>query len=363
MSRHVLDRNSRHVTRRETAQDIEIVVHRGGQWAPGPPGTALWGIRLGQEEWTAASAQALGKDTPPTASLRAEAEKVLYRALQEAWPPAEITAVAIARGDEIGVHLPIPEPTLVPWRPGTGNKMNGRETNEADARAFTTNRAMIVPCELPQDQAVLLEHAAEKRGFSRLLQRVDDRYSGIEWYDELKRVTAVEARATKGADARWLQQPGDQKTRRAAVELVDAISVRVHTRRANGKREHIDWDSEIGFERDALQSTGHEDARLVIVENPKLSIDALARIGRRALARDGVPMESGEERSLRFVQYEQYLGFQMRAKLKSPAAAATEAITQMIEEQATRWLERVPERDRTPITIGIEVDGTTTVTK
>ena len=341
--------NGRRTVAQGEADGVRIVVRRGSRWARPPNGTLLWGIELGHEEWTASTARRLGRREKPTAGLRAAAEKLLYEAVRDAWPAAETTAAAIARGRKIDVVIAPPEPMLTPW------DTSRRRLFELKPELIGKT-AIVVPAGLGPVQQALLAEAMERAEESRLLHQENEHCRGLEWYDRLRRIERVDVLAVDGNDRRWVGQPGRSRRGRV-VEVVDKLFAHVRMLREGRPVEPVATPIDIAFERAGEENEDWSRARLVVAAERTRSAEALAAVAERALVRPRPGRESAAERRLRERLFGERIRFEIRNALEGPRKAAEAAIVELVNEHAEDWIERIPQNARAPIRIEIDTNG------
>ena len=284
--------------------------------------------------------------TPFLDEMRNAARLAIYRAMAAADPAPRIAFDDHVTAADAGIDIPVPPAELRPWRPGTADIDDWRDTPPF-APVGADTLVMAVDPE-PQD-AQAFWRAAERTGIACRLFEADTRFEGYGWYDALARVRDVriditEAGVTHPLDT--LRAAADPSSDATAVPgfpdtlaRPEAIHVHLNIVRSDGPPEPMTIPADLAFAGEGW--CWIEDAQPLVTRDCTLDPAKLKQLLRAAFfsASDDAEADSYTTQRDRFDE----TAMHMAVKL---LATEDEAIKHTIAEAVWREIFWVVPRDR-----------------
>ena len=284
--------------------------------------------------------------TPFLDEMRNAARLAIYRAMAAADPAPRVAFSDHRNAADAGIDIPQPPAELRPWRPGTADIDDWRDTPPfASVGAGTL--VMAVDPE-PQD-AQAFWRAAERAGISGRLFEADTRFEGYDWYDTLARVTGlhtyiIEAGVTHPLDA--LRAASDPSSGAATAPGVpdtlarpDAIHMHLDVVRSDGPPDTMTISADLAFAGEGW--CWIEDAQPLVARDSTLDPAKLRQLLRGAFfsASDDAEADSYTTQRDRFDESAMHMAVKL-------LATEDEAIKHTIAEAVWREIFWVVPRDR-----------------
>ena len=193
-------------------------------------------------------------ETSVLQEVRKAATLAIYRAMAAADPAPRIAWTDRKKAADAGIDIPEPPAELRPWRPGTADIDDWRDTPPfAPAGAD----ALVMAFDPEPQDAQAFHRAAERAGIAGRLFEGDVRFEGYGWYDALARVRDIRTDICEGGVTRALHalraasDPSSDATTAPGVPDTlarpDAIHMHLHIVRANGPPETMTIPADLAF--------------------------------------------------------------------------------------------------------------------
>ena len=173
-------------------------------------------------------------ETPFVDQLRTACRRAAYRAMLARDP--EIDVAASVRADALahGVELPVASRRLQPWKPAYADEHSWKKENPGRGR-FPAN-AIVIDADIPTCHEQALWRAADRAEITHKLFQADERLKGYDWYDQLRRATALTTTFTvDGQDRHHREAPREQEPARHMPPRGDHLHA-AHRRRRRQER-------------------------------------------------------------------------------------------------------------------------------
>ena len=284
--------------------------------------------------------------TPFLDEIRNAARLAIYRAMAAADPAPRVAFSDHRNAADADIDIPVPPVELRPWRPGTADIDDWRDTPPF-APVGADTLVMAVHPE-PQD-AQAFWRAAERAGISGRLFEADTRFEGYGWYDTLARVTSlhtyiIEAGVTHPLDA--LRAASDPSSGAATAPGVpdtltrpDAIHMHLDIERGDASPETRTISADLAFAGEGW--CWIEDAQPLVARDSTLDPAKLRQLLRGAFfsASDDAEADSYTTQRDRFDESAMHMAVKL-------LATEDEAIKHTIAEAVWREIFWVVPRDR-----------------
>ena len=192
--------------------------------------------------------------TPFLDEMRNAARLAIYRAMAAADPAPRVAWADRKEAADAGIDIPEPPAELRPWRPGTADIDDWRDTPPF-APVGADALAMAFDPEPQDDQA--FHRAAGRAGIAGRFFEGDTRFEGYAWYDALARLTNVATDITEGGVTHPLDalraadgESSDATTAPGAPDTLirpDAIHMHLHILRSKGPSETMTIPADLAF--------------------------------------------------------------------------------------------------------------------
>ena len=192
--------------------------------------------------------------TPFLDEMRNAARLAIYRAMAAAEPVPRVAFADHVKAAQADIDIPEPPAELHPWRPGTADVDDWRDTPPFAPVGADT---LVMAADPEPQDAQTLWRAAERAGISGRLFEADTRFEGYGWYDTLARVTGlhtyiIEAGLTHPLDA--LRAPShpssDTSTAPGVPDMLarpDAIHMLLDIERGDASPETMTVSADLAF--------------------------------------------------------------------------------------------------------------------
>ena len=293
-------------------------------------------------------------ETPFMEEMRNAARLAIYRAMAAADPAPRVAWTDYRKAADAGIDMPVPPAELRPWRPGTADIDDWRDTPPFAPVGADTLVMAVDPD--PQD-AQAFHRAAERAGIAGRLFEGDTRFEGYAWYDSLARVRDVrtditEAGVTHPLDAlRAASDPSSDATTAPGfphtLARPEAIHMHIHILRGNGPPETMTIPADFAFVGEGWAWVA--DARPLVTRDSDLEPMQLKQLLRAAFFSPGddADSDSYETQRTRFDEEAMHIAVTL-------LATEDEAMKHTIAEAVWREIFWVVPRDRE---VSIKVSG------
>ena len=215
--------------------------------------------------------------------MRETARLAIFRAMAAADPAPRIAFKDHKRAAGAGIALPAPPPELRPWRPGSADI---DEWRDSPSFAPVGPGALVMAVDPEPQDAQAFWRAAERAGIADRLFEGDTRFEGYAWYDALARVTGIRVDITEGGlthslDAlRGASDSAPGATPAPAVPDTlprpDAIDMQVRIERDAAPPETMTIAADVAFAGE--DGAWIDDIRPLVTRDSRLTPMQLARL-------------------------------------------------------------------------------------
>ena len=193
-------------------------------------------------------------ETPFLDEIRKAACLAIYRAMAAADPAPRVAWTDARKAADAGIAILVPPAELRPWRPGTADIDDWRDTPPF---APVGADALVMAFDPEPQDAQAFHRAAERTGIAGRLFEGDVRFEGYGWYDALARDRDVTADISEGGvthPLRALRAASDPSSDATAAPgfphtfaRPDAIHMHLHIVRGDGPPESMTVPADLAF--------------------------------------------------------------------------------------------------------------------
>ena len=212
-------------------------------------------------------------ETPFVDQLRTACRRAAYRAMLARDP--DIDVAALVRTDALahGIELPVARQRLQPWTPAYADEHSYK--NEAPGRSRFPADAIVIDADIPTCDQQALWRAADRAELTHRLFRGDERLKGYDWYDQLRRATALTTTFTVDGRTDTIEKLRESRNPPDTCRP-EAITFTLHTVDAGGKRGEVDIPGDVAFGDE--DPTWAEDLDLLVTTDSNILPHELAEL-------------------------------------------------------------------------------------
>ena len=212
-------------------------------------------------------------ETPFVDQLRTACRRTAYRAMLARDP--EIDVAASVRADALahGIELPVASRRLQPWKPAYADEHSWKKENPGRGR-FPAD-AIVIDADIPTCDEQALWRAADRAGITHRLFQADERLKGYDWYDDLRRATALTTTFTVDGRTETIEKLRESRNPPYTCRP-EAISFTLHTVDAGGKTDEVDIPGDVAFGDE--DPTWAEDLDLLVATDSNIRPHELAEL-------------------------------------------------------------------------------------